>query len=132
MPAAPNNPYAYLLPDPPAAKPTAAAARHPDSAAPARAALIEELSAFSRTCTLNTPLPRDILPLLARDPEKQMDIAMRHMQLGAGEKKKTEEGGGGGGVGQGNEKEKEEQMDVDVDVKMEHAMEDVRMRTGSA
>jgi hypothetical protein len=42
---------------------------------------VAEMKQWVESIKLNTPIPRDLLPLLAKDDAKQMEIVLRHMSL---------------------------------------------------
>jgi hypothetical protein len=48
---------------------------------------IYEMKQWAENLRLNTPLPRDLLPLLSKDGAKQMEILLTNMSLGTEEKK---------------------------------------------
>lgn len=43
---------------------------------------IEEMKEWAKGTKINAPIPRDLLPLLTKDPAKQIELAMDHMDLG--------------------------------------------------
>lgn len=43
---------------------------------------IEELKQWGKETKVNAPVPKDLLPILAKDPANQIEIAMEHMELG--------------------------------------------------
>jgi hypothetical protein len=49
---------------------------------------VHEMKQWVDNLILSTPLPRDLLSLLAKDDTKQMEIVLRNMSLGTEEKKK--------------------------------------------
>ena len=48
---------------------------------PSRAATIEELKQWGNSFQLKTPIPADIVPILARDEVKQIEIQMKNVRL---------------------------------------------------
>ena len=42
---------------------------------------LEEMKQWAKETKVNAPIPRDLLPMLAKDPAKQMELAMKHMDL---------------------------------------------------
>jgi hypothetical protein len=46
-----------------------------------RATEVREMKAWAKDTKVDMPIPRDLLPLLARDDVKQMEIVMRHVGL---------------------------------------------------
>lgn len=53
--------------------------------AAARRQELEEMKQWAKETKVNAPIPRDLLPILAKDPAKQMELAMMHMELGEAE-----------------------------------------------
>ncbi|KAH7407019.1 hypothetical protein DE146DRAFT_753552 [Phaeosphaeria sp. MPI-PUGE-AT-0046c] len=49
--------------------------------ADARRQELEEMKQWAKETKVNAPIPRDLLPILAKDPAKQMELAMEHMEL---------------------------------------------------
>jgi hypothetical protein len=47
-----------------------------------RATEVSEMKAWAEHTKVDMPIPRDLLPLLARDDVKQIEIVMRHVGLG--------------------------------------------------
>ncbi|EAT90465.1 hypothetical protein HBI56_049860 [Parastagonospora nodorum] len=47
-----------------------------------RAQETSEMRRWAETLKLNKPIPRDVLPLLAKDGAKQLEIVMKHMHIG--------------------------------------------------
>ncbi|KAH7081042.1 hypothetical protein FB567DRAFT_449165 [Paraphoma chrysanthemicola] len=46
---------------------------------------VAEMKQWAESLEVNAPIPRDLLPLLAKDDVKQMEIVMREMSLGRGQ-----------------------------------------------
>lgn len=51
-----------------------------------RAQETSEMRQWAENLKLNKPIPRDLLPLLAKDGAKQLEIVMKHMHIGKEEK----------------------------------------------
>jgi len=47
-----------------------------------RAQEMSEMRQWAENLKLNKPIPRDLLPLLAKDGAKQLEIVMKHMHIG--------------------------------------------------
>jgi hypothetical protein len=45
-----------------------------------------EMRKWAKNLKLNNPIPKDLLPLLAKDDAKQLEIVMKNMSLGKKEK----------------------------------------------
>jgi hypothetical protein len=48
----------------------------------ARASDVDEMKQWAQGFKVNKPIPVDLLPILARDNVKQMEIVMKNMSLG--------------------------------------------------
>ncbi|KAF1943930.1 hypothetical protein EJ02DRAFT_452964 [Clathrospora elynae] len=46
-----------------------------------RAKDLSEMRQWSEGITINKPIPRDLLPILAKDDAKQLEIIMKNMSL---------------------------------------------------
>ena len=55
---------------------------HRAAEADARRRELEEMKQWAKETKVNAPIPWDLLPILAKDPAKQMELAMEHMELG--------------------------------------------------
>jgi hypothetical protein len=47
-----------------------------------RVAELKEMKQWAQQLNINNPIPKDLLPILAKDDNKQMEILMKNTSLG--------------------------------------------------